>query len=89
MRTEPLRLLRSIAVGSTPKNEFPSQTVYGNTEGSDLRMITYDGYNPASRSTRRPVRLLVSIGATAPVMNSPACIPAQNTCNRSGLTKIE
>ena len=40
-------------------------------------------------STRRPVRLLVSIGATAPVMNSPACIPAQNTCSRSGLIRIE
>ena len=33
---------------------------------------------------RRPVRRLVSIGATASVMKSPACIRAQNTCNKSG-----
>lgn len=28
------------------KDEFPTQTVYGNTEGSELRLITCDGYNP-------------------------------------------
>ncbi|MBG6185648.1 hypothetical protein IWX65_003629 [Arthrobacter sp. CAN_A214] len=29
-----------------PKNQFPTQTVYGNTEGSELRLITCDGYDP-------------------------------------------
>ncbi|THJ67929.1 sortase [Arthrobacter echini] len=28
------------------KNDFPTQTVYGNTDGSELRLITCDGYNP-------------------------------------------
>ncbi|MHA7156367.1 class F sortase [Arthrobacter sp. TMN-50] len=28
------------------KDEFPTLTVYGNTEGSELRLITCDGYNP-------------------------------------------
>ncbi|MBG6219067.1 hypothetical protein IWX75_003555 [Arthrobacter sp. CAN_A6] len=29
-----------------PKDQFPTQTVYGNTEGSELRLITCDGYDP-------------------------------------------
>ncbi|WP_104116434.1 class F sortase [Arthrobacter sp. B1805] len=29
-----------------PKNNFPTQTVYGNTAGSELRLITCDGYDP-------------------------------------------
>ncbi|WP_426119029.1 class F sortase [Kocuria sp. LHG3120] len=28
------------------KDAFPTQAVYGNTEGAELRMITCDGYNP-------------------------------------------
>ncbi|GAA1343370.1 class F sortase [Arthrobacter roseus] len=28
------------------KNTFPTQRVYGNTEGSELRLITCDGYDP-------------------------------------------
>jgi hypothetical protein len=28
------------------KDAFPTQTVYGNTEGSELRLITCDGYDP-------------------------------------------
>ncbi|WP_028280036.1 sortase, partial [Arthrobacter sp. H5] len=28
------------------KDAFPTQTVYGNTEGSQLRLITCDGYDP-------------------------------------------
>lgn len=28
------------------KNEFPTQEVYGNTDGAELRLITCDGYNP-------------------------------------------
>ncbi|MHA7210552.1 class F sortase [Arthrobacter sp. MDT1-65] len=28
------------------KDEFPTVTVYGNTPGSELRLITCDGYNP-------------------------------------------
>ncbi|WP_026531496.1 class F sortase [Arthrobacter sp. H41] len=28
------------------KDEFPTQKVYGNTEGSELRLITCDGYDP-------------------------------------------
>lgn len=31
-----------------PKDAFPSETVYGNTAGSELRVITCDGYDPAS-----------------------------------------
>ena len=31
-----------------PKSAFPTQAVYGNTEGSELRLITCDGYNPAN-----------------------------------------
>jgi hypothetical protein len=31
-----------------PKDAFPSQTVYGDTEGSELRVITCDGYDPAT-----------------------------------------
>lgn len=31
-----------------PKNAFPAETVYGNTEGSELRVITCDGYDPAT-----------------------------------------
>lgn len=31
-----------------PKNEFPTQKVYGNTEGSEIRLITCDGYDPAT-----------------------------------------
>jgi hypothetical protein len=31
-----------------PKDAFPSETVYGNTDGSELRVITCDGYDPAS-----------------------------------------
>lgn len=30
------------------KDAFPTQTVYGNTKGSELRVITCDGYNPAT-----------------------------------------
>jgi sortase (surface protein transpeptidase) len=30
------------------KNAFPTQAVYGNTEGSELRLITCDGYDPAT-----------------------------------------
>ncbi len=29
-----------------PKNEFPTLEVYGNTPGSELRLITCDGYDP-------------------------------------------
>lgn len=31
-----------------PKDAFPSEAVYGNTEGSELRVITCDGYDPAT-----------------------------------------
>lgn len=31
-----------------PKNAFPTQRVYGNTEGPELRLITCDGYDPAT-----------------------------------------
>jgi hypothetical protein len=31
-----------------PKDAFPSQKVYGDTEGSELRVITCDGYDPAT-----------------------------------------
>lgn len=30
------------------KNSFPTIEVYGNTSGSELRLITCDGYNPAT-----------------------------------------
>ncbi|MCP3424969.1 class F sortase [Rothia sp. AR01] len=30
------------------KNEFPTEKVYGNTIGSELRLITCDGYDPAT-----------------------------------------
>jgi hypothetical protein len=30
------------------KDEFPTQTVYGNTDGPELRLITCDGYDPAT-----------------------------------------
>ena len=30
------------------KNSFPTLQVYGNTEGSELRLITCDGYDPAT-----------------------------------------
>lgn len=30
------------------KDAFPSETVYGDTEGSELRVITCDGYDPAT-----------------------------------------
>ncbi|MGO4493809.1 class F sortase [Arthrobacter sp. 2YAF22_2] len=30
------------------KDAFPSLTVYGDTEGSELRVITCDGYDPAT-----------------------------------------
>jgi sortase (surface protein transpeptidase) len=30
------------------KNTFPTQTVYGNTAGAELRLITCDGYDSAS-----------------------------------------
>ncbi|WP_461188695.1 sortase domain-containing protein [Arthrobacter sp. Z4-13] len=30
------------------KNEFPTLEVYGNTDGSELRLITCDGYDPAT-----------------------------------------
>jgi hypothetical protein len=29
-----------------PKEAFPTQMVYGNTEGPELRLITCDGYDP-------------------------------------------
>lgn len=31
-----------------PKNAFPTQSVYGNTQGAELRLITCDGYDPES-----------------------------------------
>lgn len=31
-----------------PKNGFPTLKVYGNTPGSELRLITCDGYDPAT-----------------------------------------
>ncbi len=31
-----------------PKNEFPTVEVYGNTDGAELRLITCDGYDPAT-----------------------------------------
>jgi len=31
-----------------PKDAFPTLTVYGNTEGAELRLITCDGYDPAT-----------------------------------------
>jgi sortase (surface protein transpeptidase) len=30
------------------KNSFPTLEVYGNTKGPELRVITCDGYNPAT-----------------------------------------
>jgi sortase (surface protein transpeptidase) len=30
------------------KDGFPTQTVYGNTQGPELRLITCDGYDPAT-----------------------------------------
>jgi hypothetical protein len=30
------------------KDAFPTQTVYGNTEGPELRLVTCDGYDPAT-----------------------------------------
>lgn len=30
------------------KSDFPTQAVYGNTEGSELRLITCDGYDPVT-----------------------------------------
>jgi sortase (surface protein transpeptidase) len=30
------------------KNSFPTLEVYGNTKGPELRLITCDGYNPAT-----------------------------------------
>jgi hypothetical protein len=44
---------------------------------------------PASTSTRRPVRRLVSITSTASVMKPLSAITCQNCCNKSGRTKIE
>lgn len=29
-----------------PKAAFPTEKVYGNTEGAELRLITCDGYDP-------------------------------------------
>jgi hypothetical protein len=34
--------------GAYSKDAFPTQTVYGNTEGPELRLITCDGYDPAT-----------------------------------------
>ncbi|WP_309126732.1 class F sortase [Kocuria sp.] len=31
-----------------PKDAFPTQAVYGNTAGAELRLITCDGYDPAT-----------------------------------------
>ncbi|MCO4252951.1 class F sortase [Pseudarthrobacter raffinosi] len=31
-----------------PKNEFPTVEVYGNTDGAEIRLITCDGYDPAT-----------------------------------------
>ncbi|WP_309124294.1 class F sortase [Arthrobacter sp.] len=31
-----------------PKDDFPTETVYGNTAGAELRLITCDGYDPAT-----------------------------------------
>ncbi|HKU33978.1 MAG TPA: class F sortase [Paenarthrobacter sp.] len=31
-----------------PKNSFPTVEVYGNTSGSELRLITCDGYDPST-----------------------------------------
>jgi hypothetical protein len=31
-----------------PKNQFPTFEVYGNTPGAELRLITCDGYDPAT-----------------------------------------
>ncbi|WP_081744531.1 sortase domain-containing protein [Arthrobacter sp. H14] len=31
-----------------PKDAFPTETVYGYTEGAELRLITCDGYDPAT-----------------------------------------
>lgn len=31
-----------------PKDDFPTGTVYGNTPGAELRLITCDGYDPAT-----------------------------------------
>jgi len=44
---------------------------------------------PASTGTRRPVRRLVSITATASVMNPPPCITCQNRCKSSERMKID
>ena len=30
------------------KDEFPSEAVYGNTDGAELRLVTCDGYDPAT-----------------------------------------
>lgn len=31
-----------------PKDSFPTEKVYGNTEGPELRLITCDGYDPGT-----------------------------------------
>ena len=62
--------LLTLSEGQTPALQIPAR-----------RGLT----PPAKTRTRRPVRRLVLIGATASVMKSPACIPAQKTCKRSGL----
>lgn len=39
----------AVTVGEQyPKDEFPTQKVYGNTEGGEIRLITCDGYDPAT-----------------------------------------
>ena len=32
----------------SPKDSFPTEKVYGNTEGPELRLITCDGFDPAT-----------------------------------------
>ena len=38
------------AVKVFPKDDFPTQEVYGNTEGAELRLITCDGYDRTTRT---------------------------------------
>jgi len=62
----------------------------GQTQAATLQPRPRRGRTPpASTSTRRPLRQLVSITSTASMMKPPSDMACQNCCKRSRRTKIE
>lgn len=60
------------AVSQFPKDDFPTELVYGGTDDAALRLITCDGtFDRAERSYRDNVVVLATLVGSHPASQSP------------------